>query len=71
MVDPADRDVVFFDHGRMIFCGLPEEMERSAEPVMRKFIELDRIDLNLALRILGRGLKEMQNANWHKQPDWK
>jgi ABC-type transporter Mla maintaining outer membrane lipid asymmetry ATPase subunit MlaF len=52
--------VVFLDHGRIIFRGLPEEMERSAEPVVRKFIELDRIDLNAVLRILSGRSEGMQ-----------
>jgi ABC-type transporter Mla maintaining outer membrane lipid asymmetry ATPase subunit MlaF len=30
----------FDANGRIIFCGLPEEMERSAEPFVRKFIEI-------------------------------
>jgi len=60
LVEKLADHVVFLDHGRIIFCGLPEEMERSAEPVVRKFIELDRIDLNAVLRILGGRSEGMQ-----------
>jgi phospholipid/cholesterol/gamma-HCH transport system ATP-binding protein len=60
LVEKLADHVVFLDHGRIIFCGLPEEMERSAEPVVRKFIELDRIDFNAVLRILGGRSEGMQ-----------
>jgi phospholipid/cholesterol/gamma-HCH transport system ATP-binding protein len=60
LVEKLADHVVFLDQGRIIFCGLPEEMERSAEPVVRKFIELDRIDLNALLRTLGGRSERMQ-----------
>ncbi|MGZ4843118.1 MAG: ABC transporter ATP-binding protein [Candidatus Angelobacter sp.] len=60
LVEKLADHVVFLDHGRIIFCGSPEEMEHSAEPVVRKFIELDRINLNAVLRILGGRSERMQ-----------
>ena len=40
----ADR-VVFLDRAKVIFCGTVAEMERSTEPLVRQFLELDRIDV--------------------------
>ncbi|MCU1257043.1 MAG: transporter, ATPase subunit [Candidatus Angelobacter sp.] len=52
LVEKLADHVVFLDRGHTIFYGPPAEMESSPEPVVRKFIELDRIDLNTVLRIL-------------------
>ena len=38
----ADR-VVFLHEARCIFFGKPEEMERSQDPVIRQFLELDEL----------------------------
>jgi phospholipid/cholesterol/gamma-HCH transport system ATP-binding protein len=55
----ADR-VVFLEGGHVVLYGLPAEMEHSPEPVVRQFVELDRIDLNTALQILSGGSKRTQ-----------
>ncbi|MCU1334304.1 MAG: transporter related protein [Candidatus Angelobacter sp.] len=55
----ADR-VVFLEGGHVVLYGLPTEMEHSPEPVVRQFVELDRIDLNTVLQILSRGSKRTQ-----------
>jgi phospholipid/cholesterol/gamma-HCH transport system ATP-binding protein len=55
----ADR-VVFLEGGHVVLYGLPTEMEHSPEPVVRQFVELDRIDLNTALQILSGGSKRTQ-----------
>jgi len=52
--------VVFLDRGHIIFYGLPAEMESSAEPVVRRFIELDRIDLTAVLRLLNARSERIQ-----------
>jgi phospholipid/cholesterol/gamma-HCH transport system ATP-binding protein len=60
LVEKLADHVVFLDRGHIIFYGLPAEMESSAEPVVRKFIELDRIDLNAVLRILNARSERIQ-----------
>ena len=37
--------VVFLDQGKVIFCGTPAEMDRSAERIVQQFLQLDRMDL--------------------------
>jgi phospholipid/cholesterol/gamma-HCH transport system ATP-binding protein len=44
----ADQ-VIFLDQGRVVFLGTVAEMERSAVPIVREFLELDRIDLKSLL----------------------
>ena len=41
----ADR-VVFLHEARVIFFGSPREMERSSEPIVREFLELDELRLD-------------------------
>ena len=60
LVEKLADHVVFLDRGHTIFYGPPAEMESSPEPVVRKFIELDRIDLNTVLRILNAKSEGMQ-----------
>ncbi len=60
LVEKLADHVVFLDRGHIIFYGLPAEMESSTEPVVRKFIELDRIDLNAVLRILNARSERIQ-----------
>ncbi|MCU1219916.1 MAG: transporter related protein [Candidatus Angelobacter sp.] len=55
----ADR-VVFLEGGHVVLYGPPTEMEHSPQPVVRQFVELDRIDLNTVLQILSRGSKRTQ-----------
>lgn len=40
--------VIFLDHAKVIFAGTPEEMGRSTEPVVQRFLELDRTVLKIA-----------------------
>lgn len=42
----ADR-IVFLHEARIIFLGSYAEMERSSEPVVRRFLELDNIQLRV------------------------
>jgi phospholipid/cholesterol/gamma-HCH transport system ATP-binding protein len=39
----ADR-VVFLHDARVAFFGTPEEMEKSEQPIVRQFLELDALD---------------------------
>jgi phospholipid/cholesterol/gamma-HCH transport system ATP-binding protein len=41
----ADR-VVFLHEAKVIFFGSPKEMERSSEPIVREFLELDELRLD-------------------------
>jgi serine protease Do len=41
----ADQ-VIFLDQGKVVFSGRPAEMERSSIPLVRQFLELDRIRLS-------------------------
>ena len=41
--------IIFLDRGRVIFSGTVAEMERSSEPVVRNFLELDRFDMRALL----------------------
>ncbi len=45
----ADR-AVFLDRAKIIFCGTITEMERSSEPIVQQFLQLDRFDLRALLR---------------------
>ena len=45
----ADR-VVFLHEGRAIFFGTSEEMERSAEPIVKEFLELDELKIETDLK---------------------
>jgi phospholipid/cholesterol/gamma-HCH transport system ATP-binding protein len=40
----ADR-IVFLHEGRVIFFGPYKEMEKSEEPILREFLELDELKL--------------------------
>lgn len=40
----ADK-IVFLHEARVVFYGTPEEMERSQEPIVREFLDLDTLDL--------------------------
>src|SRR5271169_19839 len=42
----ADR-VVFLYEGKAIFFGPPEEMEKSTEPIVQEFLELDELKLGV------------------------
>ncbi|MCU1304615.1 MAG: transporter related protein [Candidatus Sulfotelmatobacter sp.] len=42
----ADR-VVFLHEGRTIFVGTPAEMEKSTVPIVREFLELDEVKLEV------------------------
>ena len=39
----ADR-IVFLHEGRAVFCGAPQEMTDSDEPIVRQFLKLDELD---------------------------
>jgi phospholipid/cholesterol/gamma-HCH transport system ATP-binding protein len=41
--------IIFLDRARVIFSGTVAEMERSSEPVVRNFLELDRFDMRALL----------------------
>jgi len=41
--------IIFLDRARVIFSGTVAEMERSYEPVVRNFLELDRFDMRALL----------------------
>src|SRR5260370_33132117 len=45
----ADR-AVFLDRAKIIFCGTITEMERSSEPSVQQFLQLDRFDMRALLR---------------------
>jgi phospholipid/cholesterol/gamma-HCH transport system ATP-binding protein len=49
----ADR-VIFLDSANIIFCGTVEQMRRSPQPIVRKFLELDSLDLGALLQRLQR-----------------
>ena len=40
----ADK-IVFLHEARVVFYGTPEEMEKSQEPIVREFLDLDTLDL--------------------------
>jgi phospholipid/cholesterol/gamma-HCH transport system ATP-binding protein len=41
----ADR-IVFLHEARVVFYGTPDEMEKSEEPIVREFLDLDTLDLD-------------------------
>src|SRR5512140_2145041 len=41
----ADK-IVFLHEGRVVFDGSPAEMEKSEEPIVKEFLELDTVDLD-------------------------
>ena len=41
--------VVFLDQGKVIFFGTTAEMERSPEPIVQQFLQLDLLDLQAVL----------------------
>lgn len=41
----ADR-IVFLHEARVVFFGTPEEMEKSQEPIVQEFLQLDCLDLD-------------------------
>lgn len=41
--------IIFLDRARVIFSGTVAEMERSSEPVVWNFLELDRFDMRALL----------------------
>ena len=41
----ADK-IVFLHEARVVFYGTPAEMERSEEPIVREFLDLDTLDLS-------------------------
>ncbi|MGZ4832089.1 MAG: ABC transporter ATP-binding protein [Terriglobales bacterium] len=49
----ADR-VIFLDEAKVVFNGTTAEMERSQVPIVREFLQLDRIDFLALLAALGR-----------------
>jgi phospholipid/cholesterol/gamma-HCH transport system ATP-binding protein len=42
--------IIFLDRAKVIFSGTTAEMERSCEPVVRQFLELDGFDMRALLR---------------------
>jgi phospholipid/cholesterol/gamma-HCH transport system ATP-binding protein len=42
----ADR-IVFLHEAKVVFLGTAEEMTRSEQPIVKEFLELDRLDLNV------------------------
>ena len=42
----ADR-IVFLHEAKVIFFGTSEEMERSAEPIVKEFLELDELKVGV------------------------
>lgn len=46
--------VVFLDRGKVIFFGTAAEMERSSEPIVQQFLQLDRIDLRVLASTIDR-----------------
>jgi phospholipid/cholesterol/gamma-HCH transport system ATP-binding protein len=41
----ADK-IVFLHEAKVVFYGTPEEMEKSEEPIVREFLDLDTLDLD-------------------------
>jgi phospholipid/cholesterol/gamma-HCH transport system ATP-binding protein len=42
----ADR-IVFLHEAKVIFFGTSEEMEKSAEPIVQEFLELDELKVGV------------------------
>lgn len=49
LAEDLAHQVIFLDQGRVVFLGTVAEMERSAVPIVREFLERDRIDLRSLL----------------------
>jgi phospholipid/cholesterol/gamma-HCH transport system ATP-binding protein len=41
----ADK-IVFLHEAKVVFFGTPAEMEKSQEPIVREFLDLDTLDLD-------------------------
>lgn len=46
VVEKLAEDIVFFDDGHVVFDGSFAEMQRSNLPIVREFLELDKLDLS-------------------------
>jgi phospholipid/cholesterol/gamma-HCH transport system ATP-binding protein len=44
--------VVFLDHAKVVFFGTVAEMEKSSSPIVRQFLELDRLDFRAFLELV-------------------
>lgn len=56
----ADR-VVFLDHAKVVFFGTIAEMERSREPVVQQFLQLDLVDIRALLPLIGERRRQIRN----------
>ena len=54
VVERVADHVIFLDHANIIFSGTAEEMDHSTEPLVERFLQLDRIDLKTVLKIAER-----------------
>lgn len=61
----ADR-VVFLDNAKIIFFGTVEQMRRSPQSIVRKFLELDSLDLDALVQRLQR-FRARQGPSLHKR----
>ncbi len=55
----ADK-IVFLHEASVVFFGTPEEMEKSEEPIVREFLELDTLDLDYWKRGPGADTHELR-----------
>jgi len=52
LVSQLADHVVFLNCGKIIFWGTTEEMERTSEPLVQQFLQLDRVDLRAVVSML-------------------
>jgi phospholipid/cholesterol/gamma-HCH transport system ATP-binding protein len=52
LVSQLADHVIFLNQGKIIFWGTREEMERTSEPLVQQFLQLDRVDLQAVVRML-------------------
>lgn len=52
LVNQIADHVVFLNRGKVIFFGTREEMERTSEPLVQQFLQLDQVDLRAAVSML-------------------
>jgi phospholipid/cholesterol/gamma-HCH transport system ATP-binding protein len=45
LAERVANHIIFLDNAKVLFYGTIPEMERARNPLVRKFLELDRIDL--------------------------
>ena len=57
LAEKLANHIIFLDRAKVIFSGTTVEMERSSEPVVRQFLELDRFDTRALLSAIESGPK--------------